>query len=585
MQVEWVKSLRDSYLAGGASMYILHGNVADVVGNEEPGGYVAEPLPDYLTRKLFGSYDLVLHYDLGRGLRAFAASDAKRLTQMNALLARVLGERVELPRDPTQALRVIDRLIALLLVGAEPASRKLAVLIDYADMLCPAEDRAGEHLATLLNWARSPVIRKVNIVFILMTDGLARLHPLLIQSGHTEEVQVPLPNEATRRAFIEHQFLRYAGNAQRLAAMSAGLTLANLDRMLRMLTPAPPTAQPAAPDEVVKPVTGAQAPHGPAISPQADTQLTALKKGLIEAQVPGLLEFLAPSFTLDLVAGHTTAKERLANDAQLVREGHLDAVPMGYLICGPVGVGKTFLALCYAGTVGIPCVTIRNFRSKYVGETEANLERVLGVIRELGPVAVIIDEADAAVGNREAEGDSGTSARVFAQLASQMGDTRYRGRVIWFLLTCRPDLLPIDLKRQGRCEEHIPLFYPQNTQELTEMFLAMGKKAKIKLEVAGLPDLSKTPALSGADIESILTRARREAFLRNQPVDASLLEEILKNFRSIRGAAHELQWLAAVLESSDLRYLPPDLREKVQQPGAMEALTRRFAELEALGAG
>ena len=32
-------------------------------------------------------------------------------------------------------------------------------------------------------------------------------------------------------------------------------------------------------------------------------------------------------------------------------------------------------------------------------------------------------------------------------IASQMGDTRYRGQIIWMLLTCRPDLLPIDLKR------------------------------------------------------------------------------------------------------------------------------------------
>src|SRR5512140_3699707 len=101
------------------------------------------------------------------------------------------------------------------------------------------------------------------------------------------------------------------------------------------------------------------------------------------------------------------------------------------------------------------------------------MERILSVIRELGPVAVIIDEADAAVGNRGASGDSGTSARVFAQLASQMGDTQYRGKVIWFLLTCRPDLLPIDLKRQGRAEEHIALFYPETPEERLALLRAM----------------------------------------------------------------------------------------------------------------
>ena len=50
---------------------------------------------------------------------------------------------------------------------------------------------------------------------------------------------------------------------------------------------------------------------------------------------------------------------------------------MGYLLCGPVGTGKTFMAMCAAGEIGIPCVVLKNFRSKYVGETEGNLERVL----------------------------------------------------------------------------------------------------------------------------------------------------------------------------------------------------------------
>jgi len=50
-------------------------------------------------------------------------------------------------------------------------------------------------------------------------------------------------------------------------------------------------------------------------------------------------------------------------------------------------------------------------------------------------------------------------------IATQMGDTQYRGRIIWMLLTARPDLLPIDLKRQGRAEVHIPLFYPTDENE------------------------------------------------------------------------------------------------------------------------
>ena len=115
----------------------------------------------------------------------------------------------------------------------------------------------------------------------------------------------------------------------------------------------------------------------------------------------------------------------------------------------------------------------------WVGSTEANLERILKILASLTPVGVVIDEADAALGNREQSGDSGTQQRVFAQIANFMADTRNRGKVLWFLITARPDLLPIDLKRQGRAEEHIPLFYPETVAEYDEIFQVMKKKLKL----------------------------------------------------------------------------------------------------------
>src|SRR5678816_4706379 len=94
----------------------------------------------------------------------------------------------------------------------------------------------------------------------------------------------------------------------------------------------------------------------------------------------------------------------------------------------------------------------------------------------------MVDEADAFLGNREASGDSGTSSRVFASIASFMGNTEYRGKVLWFLLTSRPDLLPVDLKRQGRAEEHLALFYPESDEDRLAMLRAMQKKTGTKFE-------------------------------------------------------------------------------------------------------
>src|SRR5262249_39759413 len=198
-------------------------------------------------------------------------------------------------------------------------------------------------------------------------------------------------------------------------------------------------------------------------------RMRAMKKELIERQCRGLLEFIEPRWSMEVLVGHAPIKQRLREDAQLLKRSDTETLPMGYLVCGPVGTGKTFLAQCMAGEMGVPCVTLKNFRSKYVGETEGNLERVLGVLRAMGPVVVVVDEADAALGNREQEGDSGTSSRVFSMIATQMGDTRYRGKILWMLLTARPALLPIDIKRQGRAGGHIPPLYPTADDEIRQV--------------------------------------------------------------------------------------------------------------------
>src|SRR5213078_2951417 len=238
-------------------------------------------------------------------------------------------------------------------------------------------------------------------------------------------------------------------------------------------------------------------------------------------------------------------------DAALLKRGALDSLPMGYLLCGPVGTGKSFLAQCVSGEIGVPCVILKNFRSKYVGETEGNLERVLSVLRAMGPVVVVVDEADAALGSREQEGDSGTSSRVFGMIAAQMGDTQYRGRIIWMLLTARPDLLPIDLKRQGRAEVHIPLFYPGDDAELRTMLMVLAKKSGTELAEADLPaEIPHKGNLSGADIEGIIGRAFRTSLLTgSRTITRDALTAVLAGFMpSTQTLERESQGLAAIIE-------------------------------------
>src|SRR5262249_53239761 len=149
-------------------------------------------------------------------------------------------------------------------------------------------------------------------------------------------------------------------------------------------------------------------------------------------------------------------------------------------------------------------------RERWVGSSEANLEKILNLLQTLAPIVVLVDEADATLGSRETGGDSGVDARIFSKLAGAMGDTRNRGRILWILMTSRPDLLPIDLKRQGRAEEHISLVYPESEEDRLAVIEAMIRKHKIKHEVTDWSPITKNKlTLSGADIESMLLRARR----------------------------------------------------------------------------
>lgn len=563
----WARELANLYFSGTTCLFILHGNVHDLIRCPDGKDDVYCDLTEFLATQIFGTWNLVLGYDVSQGLRPQAGRDAKRLQGMQQYLTARWGEPPSWPREPDLVLLGLDAFIERNLVD-EPASRRsIAVLFDYAQYLIGSGDLdtlargQASRLVRFLRWAQNPFIKQVNMAFCLIADRLAEVNERLVQSPHVATIEVPLPDRQERSRFGEwatrgKDFSTLADfSSDQLADMANGLSLTNLNVVL---------SQAMRSDRRIDAGTFRQ-----------------LKKTIIERQCRGLVEFVEPNHTLDLVAGQAEAKKRLQEDAQWIVRGQRDAAPMGYLICGPVGTGKTFLAECYAGSIGIPCLVLKNFRSKYVGETEGNLQQILTVLRSLGPVVVIVDEADAALGNRQADGDSGTSARVFSMIAAQMGDTRYRGQIIWMLLTSRPDLLPIDLKRQGRAEVHIPMFYPYEDAEVRSMFQVMAKKNKVTLAADAIPTVSADGRLSGADIESIVLSAKRAAMAAGRTdLTRADLELALKEFiPSAQGLEKELQEIAAVLECTQMALLPPPWREKLSKPESRTRLQERMAAI------
>jgi AAA+ superfamily predicted ATPase len=567
---EWARRISELYISGTTSMFVMHGNTHDLVrtGDDADARHVVPA--EFLAEQLFGRWDLVLHYDLARGLRPLAGRDSERLKEMVTLANRRLGDLSALPKDAASVFPLLDRFVHRnIMVDVEDRLRG-AVIIDHASYVVPRGEpghlsmQASRHLVTLLNWATSPYIKRLNMAFVLMDEKLSALSERLVGNPHVAAVEVPLPDAGERERFILDtvgaEVLRDFSDfgAPELAELTAGISLTDVNVLIQ-----------------------SNREGGRRLD---DGVVRRLKKRLIERQCQGLLEFIEPRWTLDMVIGHVAAKRRLREDATLLARGALDSLPMGYLFCGAVGTGKSFLAQCATGEMGVPCLMLKNFRSKYVGETEGNLERVLSVLRAMGPVVVVIDEADAALGDRAQEGDSGTSNRVFAMIAAQMGDTRYRGRILWMLLTCRPDLLPIDIKRQGRAEVHVPLFYPHGEEEIRDLFVAMARKLGAHLAPEEVPAVPQRGDLSGADIEGMVGRAWRRALLAGKDrISRDELSEVIAEFMpSTQGLERELQETAAIIECTDRQFLTTEILDRLEAAGGRIKFQERLTTLKRL---
>ena len=160
---------------------------------------------------------------------------------------------------------------------------------------------------------------------------------------------------------------------------------------------------------------------------------------------------------------------------------------------------------CLAGEAGVPVVKMKNFRDKWVGSTESNLEKIFRLLDALGRCIVFVDEADQALGRRNADsGDSGVSGRVYGMMAERMSDSRNRGRILWALATSRPDLVEVDLKRPGRVDVKIPIFPTATPEEGYQLIRALAKRRGVVL--------AKTlPEAFRASIPDLLTPGAAEA--------------------------------------------------------------------------
>jgi len=580
---EWALDLRRRYLRGEASIFVLHGNVFDSVLSS--GRFVT--LTDFLGNVLLKeSKETIAVYNVATGVRFLKRG--KDIANLDDLLVQTEKPRV---------LGALERM----LIG----SAKAAVIVEYAEVVAPAGDpnfqSEGDRAAvvTLHRWSFLPEIERSDNVVILIAENLTELAPKIVSNPKVAVVEVPMPDTATRREAARSANSTLTDKElDRYAEVTAGLKAI---QVLTILTPPPASEEETrereqfiksiltGPDANERAAKLAQLTTGmtheeigkllaPSSAPlplageggrrpgegrkEIDLLIAKRKREILERECFGLVEFIEPAYGFEVVGGMEEVKKDLMMIADAIRNGERTRVPMGILFTGPMGTGKTFVAEAFAKECGLTTIKLKNFRSKWVGATEGNLEKILNVIKAIGQVVVIIDEGDRAFGNTDGEGDGGTSSRVIARIKEFMSDTSNRGRILFLVMTNRPDKLDVDLKRAGRLDRKIPFLYSQTPEEVENIARASVRKNKVQTDVdfAALRDdfSRKLVGYSNADVEAVILMANDDA--AREGVKTVGAERFIRAagdyFPSRDTELLEYMELLAVFEASSRRLLP-----------------------------
>lgn len=217
---------------------------------------------------------------------------------------------------------------------------------------------------------------------------------------------------------------------------------------------------------------------------------------------------------LDLLKAWLVARRAAFTPA--AREFGLDA-PKGAMLVGVPGCGKSLTAKAIAAAWGMPLLRLDMgaLRSKYVGDSEANIRKALRVAEAVSPCILWADELEKALaGAGGPAGDGGVAADALGTLLSWMQERE--GSV--FVIATANDVrgLPPELLRKGRFDELFWIDLPTSVERV-EVLAAALRQRKRDPRVIDLGEAARfTEGFTGAEIAAIVPDALFAAFADDQ---------------------------------------------------------------------
>ena len=567
--LQFMATIRDAYVSNQSNQFLLTGNVDDlcrrVHDDAEDGVDRYVRLTEYLTERLNRNGRIVIAYNLARGIQF--ASDADRQAALACYLRlfkddeRTVGASSFHDAVSRSSSYVIPALMLLRKLcrasqQGDGGGPEIALILEYADSILPdnpinaMNDADRQRLIIFKEWLTDPAFVNSPHLLVLIAETASSVNSAIRAMPHMIHVHVPLPDLEERRRFIRWRVnaeppITLKGSQKSFSELSAGMTLLGIEQTMRL----------------------AQYKKGRV---EGDDFLYYLNR-LLQSSIGDHIEIVQPRHRMTDVIGNSALKAQLKRLTTAMSARDASICPVGMLVTGPNGVGKTWTFMAWATECKRIVIILKNLRSSFFGETDQIFEKIRNVLEVLGNVMIIVDEADTVFGRPDGQTHE-TEARLFGNVIKMMGDTANRGRIVWVLMTARPDRLAPDLKRAGRCGLHLPIFDPEGDDRDAFLDFVLGKtdvRLKAFSDTERAQFLQRTAHLSAADFRELVGEFKLESRLQKRPLDPAMVLTVLADFQAsdIR-LERRLQTLHALRHCSRRSLIPPSLAEL--DPGAVQ---------------
>ncbi len=559
----FIDAVGHSYNRRGKRVMLLTGNVLDQFWSPQLGSFT--PLEQTLYQELNTKF-LVLRVDAASGMSFYDAVDEQELLKVCQLADRlaargqVLGDVQEKmlqtqhqPLPMLILLRGMSNAVTRLWTGDKRIYKPLCVIMQFAPSLFPEGDfdRLSEldrqRLVTFLNWINDPFFSKSGNFIVLVSDTKSEINRRVLALPVTEHVEIPLPSALERAHFVT-QYVQACAPAgptpqfelsqQAFVEDTAGLKLTSLEDLLETSRR---TGEPIKRQHVL-----------------AEVNL------ILEAELGDVVKVNLPAHSPKDIIGSETTTAILRSIFQ--RCNNPETAVSAVLVSGPNGGGKTFQMEAFAAESGRIVIELTGLRGMWYGQTDKLFERLRWHITTYGKVLILVDEAHTAFGSVHRSDTHETERRLAGNIIKMMGDPHLRGKVLWALMTSRPDELDPDVK--SRAPLQIPIFDPEGEARqrfIREIFQRRG----IALSAEELPHVfQQTVHYSARDFDNLVREIKAQG--------KSVLE-VLQIWQASTAIVQQrrLQTLIAALHCSYPQLLPECLRTM-----SAEAIQKEAEELK-----